>query len=136
MIEAPINEQTFLTTAMKFYDNPQCFGLKEFENDLKKFLYLKKLFNRYLECGELRERLIINHIIILFNLFGVATPEMLFFKIDKEHWNLLATFLVFLDRMPEQIPEFNINLADLELDSTVTDILEKSIGNTYGHPSC
>ena len=121
MIEQSINEHTFLTIAMRFYDNPQCLSVREFEEDLRKFFYLKKLFNRYTETGELKERLIINHLVVLHNLFGVATTELLFYKIEEKHWNILATFLEYLNRMPDQIPDFNINKSDMILDSFILD---------------
>ena len=111
---------------MKFYDNSQILTIKEFSLDLKKFVYLKKLFNRYLEHGDLKERLILNHIIVLHNLFGIATTELLFYKTDKEHWNLLGTFLIFLDRMPESVPEFNLERNDIDIDRFVLDILESN----------
>lgn len=120
-----ISERSFLLHAMKFYDNPQCVNLSEFEEDLKRFSYLKKLFIRYKEYGDLKERLILNHIIVLFNLFGVATIELLFFKIDREYWDTLATFLVYLDLMPERIPEFNISLNQLTLDQKILDMLKE-----------
>lgn len=123
MIELPINESNFLLIAMHHYDNPQCTSIAEFEEDLKRFGYLKKLFGRYKESGEIKERLVINHITVLHNLFGFITPELLFFKIDKQHWNILATFLVYLNLMPEEIPNVHVKLADLALDQKVIDIL-------------
>ena len=77
-----LNESNFLLYAMKHYDNPQCQLIEEFEEDLKKFLYLKKLLARYSRDNELKERLILNHIIILYNLFNDAATNMLFYKID------------------------------------------------------
>lgn len=120
-----ITEENFLLHAMRNYDNSQCTSIEEFEEDLKRFMYLRKLFQRYKENNDLRERLIINHIIVLHNLFGIATTEMLFFKIDKEHWQALATFLVYLDRMPSEIPEHNIALSDIELDEYIISSLRK-----------
>lgn len=89
-----LDENNFLVFAMHNYDNPQCHGLEEFEDDLKRFYYLKKLFSRYKADGIVRERLVLNHIIVLYNLFGTAATNMLFYKINKEDWPLLATFLV------------------------------------------
>jgi len=123
--DLPINDQTFLLVAMHHYDNTQCTSIAEFEEDLKRFSYLKKLFSRYAENGDLKSRLILNHIIVLFNLFGIVTPELLFFKIDKEYWGVLATFLVYLNKMPETIPEFGIRLSDLTLDPTIADTLKE-----------
>lgn len=104
---------------MHNYDNPQCVNVAEFEEDLKRFGYLKKLFGRYKDSGELKERLIINHLTVLYNLFGIVTTDLLFFKIDKQYWDVLATFLVYLERMPDQLPEFGIALASVELDNDV-----------------
>jgi hypothetical protein len=125
MIETPIDDNSFLILAMHHYDNTQCVNLAEFEEDLKRFGYLKKLFNRYRDNGDLKERLIINHLIVLYNLFGIIATDFLFYKIEKEYWNLLATFLVYLNRMPESIPERNIHLSELELDNTVIEKLRK-----------
>ena len=120
-----ITEENFLLYAMHNYDNPQCTELSEFDEDLKRFLYLKKLFMRYKENNDFRERLIINHIIVLHNLFGIATTEMLFFKIDKEYWPALITVLVYLGRMPEEVPEFGIKLSEVALDEKIISVLRK-----------
>ena len=120
-----LNESNFLVFAMHHYDNPQCHSLQEFEEDLKKFLYLKKLISRYKNNGELRERLILNHIIVLYNIFGESATQMLFYKIDESCWDSLITFLVYLDRMPETIPELNIVLSDVVLDETIISTLRK-----------
>ena len=88
--------------AIKHYDNPHCVDEQEFLDDMKRFKYLKRLFRKYDTSGELKVRLIVNHIIILSNVFGVdATTTLLFFKIEVEHWSLLKTFLVYLHFMPE-----------------------------------
>ena len=88
--------------AMKHYDNPTCVDEKEFLDDMKRFKYLKRLFRKYETSKDLKMRLVINHIIILANVFGVdAATTLLFFKIEKNHWPLLKTFLVFLEYMPE-----------------------------------
>lgn len=123
MIDLPITEQNFLLIAMHHYDNTQCTSLTEFEEDLRRFAYLKKLFGRYKENGDLKERLILNHIIVLYNLFGVVTIELLFFKIDKQYWDVLATFLKYLNLMPEEIPEFGIKLDDFVIDEKILTVL-------------
>lgn len=123
MMDLPINEQNFLLIAMHHYDNSQCTSIEEFEEDLRRFAYLKKLFGRYVENDDLKERLILNHIIVLYNLFGIVTTELLFFKIDKQYWNILATFLVYLKHMPEEVPEFGIKLTELELDQKILSAL-------------
>ena len=88
--------------AMKHYDNPSCVDRKEFLDDMKRFKYLKRLFRKYDISGTLKIRLILNHIIVLANVFGVdASSTLLFFKIEKKHWSTLKTFLVYLNYMPE-----------------------------------
>lgn len=125
MIEQPISESNFILIAMHHYDNSQCTSLAEFEEDLKRFAYLKKLFSRYKENGDLKEKLIVNHIIVLYNLFGIVTTELLFFKMEQQYWDTLATFLIYLKRMPEEIPEFNIKLKDIQLDDRIVAALKE-----------
>lgn len=125
MIDKPVDENSFMSLAMHFYDNSQCVNIVEFEEDLKRFGYLKKLLHRYQDSGDLKERLILNHLIVLYNLFGVITTDFLFFKIDKQHWNVLATFLVYLNRMPESIPDMGIHLNQLQLDDVIAHTLRK-----------
>ena len=120
-----LNEANFLLYAMHHYDNTQCYSLVEFEDDLKKFLYLKKLISRYKNNGDLKERLILNHIIVLYNLFGDATTKMLFYKVDENCWDVLTTFLVYLDRMPETLADYGIILSEVVLDERVISTLRK-----------
>jgi hypothetical protein len=111
---------------MHNYDNPECHGVTEFEDDLNRFKYLKRLFYRYKERGELKERLVINHLIVLYNVFGSATTKMLFFKIEKEFWPQLKTFLVFLNYMPmEVIADKRIQESDIPLDENIIKVLRK-----------
>jgi hypothetical protein len=123
MVSEKLNEGNFLVYAMHHYDNPQCHSLQEFEEDIKKFLYLKKLLSRYKNYDELRERLILNHIIVLYNIFGESATRMLFYKIDKSCWDVLVTFLVYLDRMPAELSEYGIILSDIVLDETIISTL-------------
>lgn len=125
MIQEKLTDDNFLVFAMHHYDNPQCHSLEEFEEDLKKFLYLKKLISRYKKDGELRERLILNHIIVLYNVFGDATTNLLFYKIDKSCWDVLVTFLVYLERMPEELPNYSIRLSDIKLDERIISSLRQ-----------
>jgi len=96
-----LTEDNFVMYALKHYDNPSCKGIREFEDDLKRFRYLIRLFRKY-EAGKgLKERLILNHLVVVFNLFGVeAATRMLFFKIEKQYWSQLKSFLSFLCVMP------------------------------------
>ena len=96
-----LNDDNFLIFAIKSYDNRGCLGMSDLEEDLKRFKYIKRLFRRYETTDVLSERLILNHIIILNNLFGTeAATKMLFYKIDKKFWPQLKTFLVFLNFFP------------------------------------
>ena len=101
MIEK-LDDSNFILYAAKHYDNPQCYDTIEFQDDLKRFKYLKRLFGKYQESGELRERLILNHIIVLYNVFGEPTTRMLFYKLS-EHLHLLKPFLVLLGYMPDRV---------------------------------
>jgi hypothetical protein len=96
-----LTNENFLLFAAKHYDNPSCLTLKEFHDDLKRIKYIKRLFKRYKKTGEIAERLILNHIILMYNVFGEATVPILFFKIDKEFWPQLKTFLVYLNYLKE-----------------------------------
>ena len=97
-----LTSETIDIFAKRHYDNPADVNSQEFDDDMKRFKYLKRLFRKYDTSKELKMRLIINHIIILVNVFGVdAATTLLFFKIEREHWPLLKTFLVFLLFMPE-----------------------------------
>ena len=88
--------------AIKHYDNPQCEGESEFHDDMKRFKYIKRLLRKYNESGELKERLILNHMIVVYNLFGAeAGSTLLLFKIEPELWSVLKTFMVFLNMILE-----------------------------------
>ena len=108
-----LNEKNFLLFAIKYYQNPQAVTREDFDKDLNHFKYIKRLLKRYKNNGELRSHLLINHFIILYNIFGEATTPMLFYKIETEYWDVVKTFIVFLDRLPEY-PKTYIH--DLELD--------------------
>ncbi len=98
-----LNDENFMIYAMKCYDSPNCI-MSEFEEDLKRIKYVKRLIKRYKTTGELKERLILNHIIILSNVFGTRNAvRMLFFKLDEQDYQILKTFLLFLGYMPDSI---------------------------------
>lgn len=120
-----LTEDNFLQYAMHHYDNSQCYSLEEFNDDLKRFLYLKKLFSRYKYEKDLKENLILNHLIVIYNIFGDNATNMLFFKIEEEYWDILMTFLVFLNRMPEELTQYNIKLSEVELDDHIIQTLRK-----------
>jgi hypothetical protein len=123
-----LNEDNFIMYAIKNYDNPTCKGLSEFNDDIKKFVYLKRLFRKYRARKDLKERLILNHLIVLYNLFGAeATTNMLFYKIEKRYWPQLKTFLIFLNIMPENYiishTDGNVHQADIPVDQKIIEVL-------------
>jgi len=122
-----ITEENFLLYAAKFYDNPHCDSTEEFYDDLKKFKYIKRLLNKYEETGELKERLIINHIMVLSNVF---TPQeatkMLIMKLS-DHLPLLKPFLVFLNMLPDRVAIGNVVYltSDIPMDKFIVERLRK-----------
>ena len=96
-----LNEDNFLLFAIKHYENPQSVTYEDFEEDLKRFKYLKRLFKRYLKSGSLRTHLILNHLIILYNVWGEAGTPLLFYKLEEEYWSEIKNFLIFLNRWPD-----------------------------------
>ena len=129
MVSEKLNEGNCLVHAMPHYDNPQCFDTLEFYEDLARFKYIKRLLNRYEESGDLKERLIINHLIILYNVFGIATTKMLFFKLDGQ-LHLLKPFIVLMGQMPDVIRGIGIEnktiiSSDIPMDEKIVQILRK-----------
>ena len=124
-----LTEQNFTMYALKNYDNPGCVGMDEFMDDLKRFKYIKRLLRKHDIGKELRERLILNHIIVLGNLFGIdATTRMLFFKIEEKFWPQLKAFLVFLNYMPLKVivsKDLEILGQDIPIDETILNVLKK-----------
>lgn len=96
-----LNEDNYILFAIKYYDNPQAVTKDDFFEDLSRFKYIKKLLRKYVKTGELKVDLLINHFIIIFNIFNDAAVPLLFYKLEKELWSSIKTFLVFLNRMPE-----------------------------------
>jgi hypothetical protein len=123
-----LTEENFNIYAIKHYDNPACKGMAEYNDDLKRFRYLKRLFKKYKSENDLKERLILNHIVVLYNLFGPeASTKMLFFKIEKPYWPQLKTFLIMINIMPEIITKNGevYRESDIAVDSYIVDILRK-----------
>ena len=121
-----LTNENFLMYAIKHYDNPSCSGLKEFDDDLKRLRYVKRLLGRYKATGDIKERLIINHLVVLYNVFGVeAATNMLFFKLSDKFWPQLKSFLVFLNYMPEYIMHRGQRIpgSGIDLDTHIADIL-------------
>jgi hypothetical protein len=117
-----LNDKNYLLFAIKYYDNPQSVTEDDFYDDLKRFKYVKRLFKRYQTTEVLKINLILNHLIILFNVFGEATVPLLFFKLEKELWPIVKTFLVFLNRFPEYPRS---SLSDIPLDQKCLEELDR-----------
>ena len=117
--------------AMKFYDNPQCLSEDDFYNDIKILKYLKRLFNRYTLSGELKTRLILNHLIMFTNVFPPqVASRILFLKIPREHWSVLKTFLDYLNFMPDYLEKINgefIYNKSIQNNKYVLESLEKEL---------
>ena len=101
MIFNELNEENFLLFAIKHYQNPQAVTKDDFDRDLNHFKYIKRLLKKYRSTGELKTHLLLNHFIVLYNIFGEAATPMLFFKIEKELWSTMKTFILFLNKIPE-----------------------------------
>jgi hypothetical protein len=122
MIFNELNEDNFLLFAIKHYENPQAVTREDFDKDLNHFKYIKRLLKRYKNTGELKTHLLLNHFIVLYNIFGEATTPMLFFKIEKELWSVMKSFIIFLGRLPEY-PKSGIH--DIEVDLNCLEELYK-----------
>jgi len=124
-----LTENTYVMYAMKNYNNPQCLDIDEFHSDLNRIKYLKKLMKRYLATGELKDRLILNHIIILYNVFGIIpATRLLFFKTDRELYPMLKTFITYLNYLPEgeKLEEIiEVDILPIPLDKCVVEILRE-----------
>lgn len=118
MIFSELNEENFLLFAIKNYENPQAVTREDFDKDLNHFKYIKRLLKRYQNGGELKTHLLLNHFIILYNIFGDAATPMLFFKIESDLWSTMKTFVIFLNRLPEYpkcyIHDIPVNLECLQ----------------------
>ena len=115
-----INSSNVVMYAIRHYNNPQCEGEKEFEDALKRFKYIKRLLRKYHDTGILKERLLLNHLIVLHNVFE-TTPcvTLLLYKIQEEYWSTLKSFLIFLNSITED------ELTHVEEDQNVLEILRK-----------
>jgi len=115
-----LNDENFLLYASRHYNNRQCTDVEEFYDDLNRFKYLKRLFRRYESTGEIQERLILNHLIVLHNVFGIkAANKMVFYKTDESSYSFLKTFLVYLNYLKED------KYVEIPLDQNIISILRK-----------
>ncbi len=124
-----LTEKNFLLYAMQHYENPQCVEVEEFNDDLKKIKYIKRLFNQYAIEGVLKERLLLNHIIVFYNVFSVeAATRILFYKLEENIWPMLKTFLFYLNFLPDKIESINgrtIITTEIPMDQGIVDSLRK-----------
>lgn len=116
-----LNENNYLLFAIKFYNNPQALTKEDFEDDLKRIKYIKRLLKRYKNTGVLKVHLILNHLIVLFNVFSDAAVPLLFYNLEKDLWPSLKSFLLFLNRVPEY-PRTQVN--DIKEDSYCSELLQ------------
>ena len=115
-----ITHSNFELYAAQHYNNPECTSVDEFKEDLSRFKYLKRLLKRYEQAGDLQERLILNHLIVLYNVFGIeAADRMLWYKVDENHWPIIKTFLVFLHYLEES------HKVEIPLDNNVIQRLRE-----------
>ena len=130
MSDEPLSEVNFLLYAARNYNNLECYDTLEFYDDLKRFNYIKRLFNQYSESGELKERLILNHIIVLNNVFGPeSTTRMLFFKM-KDYHRQLKPFLELINILPEKVKNIGLSnetftTSGIKSDKYVLEVLSK-----------
>ena len=116
-----LNENNYMLFAIKFYDNPHALTKEEFEDDLKRIKYVKRLLKRYKNTGVLKTHLILNHLTVLFNVFGEAAVPLLFYNLEEDLWPSIKSFLMFLKRIPEY-PKSHIH--GIPEDQTCIDELQ------------
>jgi hypothetical protein len=122
-----LNEDNFLLFAIKNYNNPQALTKEDFDKDLNQFRYIKRLLKKYKKTGDLKVHLILNHFVILYNVFGEAATPMLFYKLDYYLWDTIKAFIVFLNRLPE----YPINyLHEIEEDQKCKNLLNGIVNDT------
>ena len=116
-----LNDDNYLLFAIKYYENPHAVTREDFEDDLKKIKYVKRLLRRYINTNTLKTHLILNHLTVLFNVFGDAAVPLLFFNLERDLWASIKAFLVFLGKLPE-FPKSEID--EITLDAYCLDQLE------------
>jgi len=127
IINDDLNDENFIIYAIKAYERPTCI-MSEFEEDMKRIKYLKRLFYKFEKNDDLKERLILNHLIILYNVFGKDATKILFFKLEEKYYPILKAFLIFLNHMPKVIKGIKgktILSSDIMMDQRVIEILRK-----------
>ena len=120
-----LTEDNFMMYAIKNYDNPSCSGQEEFLNDIARISSIKRLLMKYRRDGELRERLILNHFVVLYNLFGDAATKLIAFKMSPEMYPTIKTFIMFLNRLPENCVRGLEALYDSTIDVHAANCLSR-----------
>ena len=124
-----LNEDNFLLFAIKNYENPQAVTREDFDKDLNHFKYIKRLLKRYKNTGVLKTHLLLNHFIVLYNIFGEAATPMLFFKIEEDLWSSMKSFIMFLNRLPEYPKTYMHDIqVDINCLSQLYEIYKKDNG--------
>ena len=135
MIIDQVDETNFLLYAAKHYDNPHCYDTVEFYEDLNRFKYIKRLLNKYEETGEIKDRLIINHLTIIYNVFGAEAGTRLLFLKLRDYLHLIKPFLVMMGTLPDVVRKIGIEGKDIHtssipMEQTIVDVLRKIDGQT------
>lgn len=117
-----LNKNNYMLFAIKFYNNPQALTIEDFEDDLKRIKYIKRLLKRYKNTSVIKVHLVLNHLIVLFNVFDEAAVPLLFYNMEEELWPSLKSFLIFLGRIPEY-PKSGLD--DIKEDEYCLSLLEK-----------
>ena len=123
-----LTSENVMMYAMKIYDKPNCI-MSEFKEDMKRFNYLKRLFRRYRKIGEIKERLVLNHLVVLYNVFGAeALTRLLFFKMSKDDQSIVKTYLIFLSCMPDVVKGIkgqDLLSSDIPVDLKIAEVLRE-----------
>lgn len=130
-----VDETNFLLYAAKHYDNPHCYDTVEFYEDLNRFKYIKRLLNKYEESGDIKDRLIINHLTVIYNVFGVEAGTRLLFLKLREHLHLIKPFLIMMGTLPDIVSKIGIEGKDIitsniPIEQNIVDVLRKIDGQT------
>ena len=128
-----VDETNFLLYAAKHYDNPHCYDTVEFYEDLNRFKYIKRLLNKYEESGDIKDRLIVNHLIVIYNVFGVEAGTRLLFLKLKDHLHLIKPFLIMMGTLPDTVFKIgiegkDIHTSDISMDEIIVGVLRKIDG--------
>ena len=108
-----LNEDNYMMFAIKHYENPQAITQEDFYDDMKRFTYVKRILRRYKKTGVLKTQLLLNHFIIIYNVFGDGATPLLFYKIDPDLWSAMKSFIIYLGRLPDY-PKGEIH--DIQVD--------------------